>query len=123
MRSVSIKDLLTKPALLIAAGLVLLGAAAGRASVPGDLAPAEGERSCRAAKPSFEVLCRCLSASLTSDEEGGFTHVGLHAAFEPVAGDVAGRVLQRLGPVAAGDVTPRIRLRQCRVGPAPPVAM
>ena len=121
MRPVSFKELLTRPALLIAAGLVLLGAAAGRTSAAGDLAPPEGERSCRATKPTFDALCRCLTASLASDDESGFGHVGLHAAFEPVTGGLAEQVLPRPGSGGRDWLAPRARLRQCCVGPSPPV--
>lgn len=120
MRPASLKHILTKPALLIAAGLVLLSAAAGRAPVGGLANPPEGERSCRAAKPSFDALCRCLGASLAGDDDAGFAHVGLHAAFEPAGANAGEPACGRSAPVVPWEETLRIRLRTCPVGPSPP---
>ena len=117
MRTVSLKHLLTKPALLIAAGLVLLGATSGRTAPLGESAAPDSERSMR---PTFDVLCRCLTASLASDDESGFGHVGLHAAFGPSAGALAEPALRRVGRRAEIIETPHSRLRVCRVGPSPP---
>lgn len=120
MRPLSLKHILTKPALLVAAGLVLLGAAGGRAALVEGLPVAEGERSCRATKPTFDALCRCLGASLAGEDDAGFGHVGLHAAFAPAGASAAEPVLCRLGPGAPGTLAPRVRLRTCPVGPSPP---
>jgi len=123
MRPVSLKHLLTKPALLIAAGLVLLGAAAGRADATPANRPAtpDGVRTCRAVKPSFDALCRCLSASLASEDEGAFAHVGLHAAFLPGHVRATEPAGVRVDHVRDVRPAPRVRLRQCPVGPSPPV--
>lgn len=124
MRSASLKHILTRPALLIAAGLVLLGAAAGRAQ-PGAVgaSPAsEGDRAGRAAQPALEALYRCLGASLVSESGTTFGADGLSAAFDPAGvfpADLAAACTGR--PVTAVMAT-RVGLRLAPVGPAPPRA-
>ena len=115
--------MLTKPALLIAAGLVLLGAAAGRETPVGELAPTGGERSCRSSKTSLDVLCRCLSAAISAQEDDGFSSVGLNVAFHARCGslDPAPGMSVRAPWLTERWVDPRTRLRACPVGPAPPV--
>jgi len=130
MRPASLKHLLTRPALLIAAGLVLLGAAAGRAmpATAGGLATAErgagsdaSASAARATRPAFDALCRCLGASLAAEDEGAFAHVGLHAAFQPAGAALAAVAGVRGACVDAAHTSPRARLRRCPVGPSPPV--
>jgi hypothetical protein len=123
MRPASFKHLLTKPALLIAAGLVLLGAAAGQAETPpgGRVATPEGVRNCRAAKPSFDALYRCLSASFAPEDDTAFSHVGLHAAFAPRGVRVPEPSCAGIGRDRPVSCSARSRWRQCAVGPSPPV--
>lgn len=126
MRPASFTHLLTKPALLIAAGLVLLGATAGRdaPAALGGASSAErgvGTSSCRATKPSFDALCRCLGVSFTSEEDGGFSHVGLHAAFAPTGARLVGEPGVCVAVQPCEIPLSRTRLRQCAVGPSPPV--
>ncbi len=125
MRPASLKHLLTKPALLIAAGLVLLGAAAGGASDGqlGGSAATVGGTTCRTTKPSLDALCRYLSASFVSEDDGAFAHAGLHAAFEPTGVLPVDTVCVRAGREGFESQVPWRRLRQCPVGPSPPGAV
>jgi len=122
MRPASLKHLLTKPALLIAAGLVLLGAAAGGASEGplGGSSATVGGTTCRTTKPSLDALCRYLSASFVSEDDVGFAHAGLDAAFEPTRAGLVDTVCVRAGREGFERQVPWRRLRQCPVGPSPP---
>lgn len=119
MRPVSFKHLWTKPALLVAAGLVLLGAT-GRSATLGRAEGSEGAPRCEATKPSFEALYRCLSASFAADQDTGFSHVGLDATFEHHAIGLCALPGTRVALTPAGRVDLRTRLREHPVGPSPP---
>lgn len=120
MRSVSLKHLWTTPALLVAAGLVLLGAT-GRAAAPSRVQSPDDASSCQAIRPSLDALCRCLGASFAPDHDSGFGPVGLCAAFEYGTIDAPRRAGARLGPHPEDRISLRVRLCGCPVGPSPPV--